>query len=105
MATQKRRADVAADFGRFGACALQVGDDVAILAAVALLSRAFGILASNQDIGPGLRARLVARLADTVGAQGLVKGQFLDLRGGLRSPDEIAATNELKTGVLLGVAV
>ena len=84
---------------------VQFGEDVAILAAIALLSRAFGILASNQDIAPGVRARLVTRLSDTIGAQGLVKGQFLDLRGGLRSPDDIATTNELKTGVLLGVSV
>ena len=59
----------------------------------------------SQDIPPAVRARLVARLSETIGAQGLVKGQFLDLRGGLRTPDDIAATNELKTGVLLGVAV
>jgi geranylgeranyl diphosphate synthase type II len=84
---------------------LQFGEDVTILAAIALLSRAFGILGSHQDISSSVRARLVTRLADTIGAQGLVKGQFLDLRGGTRSPDEIAATNELKTGVLLGVAV
>ena len=84
---------------------VQFGEDVTILAAVALLSRAFGILAQAQDIPPAVRARLVARLAETVGAQGLVKGQFLDLRGGMRTPDDIATTNELKTGVLLGVAV
>lgn len=84
---------------------VQFGEDVTILAAIALLSRAFGILAQAQDIPPAVRARLVARLAETVGAQGLVKGQFLDLRGGLRTPDDIATTNELKTGVLLGVTV
>ena len=84
---------------------VQFGEDVTILAAIALLSRAFGILAQAQDIPPAVRARLVARLAETVGAQGLVKGQFLDLRGSLRTPDDIATTNELKTGVLLGVAV
>jgi geranylgeranyl diphosphate synthase type II len=84
---------------------VQFGEDVTILAAIALLSRAFGILAAAQDIAPAVRARLVARLADTVGTQGLVQGQFLDLRGGRRTLDDIAATNELKTGVLLGVAV
>jgi geranylgeranyl diphosphate synthase type II len=84
---------------------VQFGEDVAILAAIGLLSRAFGILASAQEIPPAIRARLVARLSETIGAQGLVKGQFLDLRGGQRSAAEIAVTNELKTGVLLGVAV
>jgi geranylgeranyl diphosphate synthase type II len=85
---------------------VQYGEDVAILASVALLSRAFGVLATAQDIPPVTRARLVARLAETVGTQGLVRGQFEDLHGaGARSADAIATTNELKTGVLLGVAV
>jgi geranylgeranyl diphosphate synthase type II len=84
---------------------VQFGEDVAILAAIGLLSRAFGILASAPEIPPAIRARLVAKLSDTVGDQGLVKGQFLDLRGGQRTARDIAVTNELKTGVLLGVAV
>lgn len=84
---------------------VQYGEDVTILAAVALLSRAFGVLATAHDIPPITRSRLVARLAETIGTQGLVRGQYEDLRGGARSLDAIAATNELKTGVLLGVAV
>lgn len=84
---------------------VQFGEDVAILASVALLSRAFGILAQAQDITPATRSRLVAALAQTVGDQGLVRGQFEDLHGGDRSPEQIATTNELKTGLLLGVAV
>jgi geranylgeranyl diphosphate synthase type II len=85
---------------------VQFGEDVAILASVALLSRAFGVLAGAPDIAPAVRARLVTKLAETVGTQGLVRGQFEDLRaGGQRSEQEIATTNELKTGVLLGVSV
>jgi geranylgeranyl diphosphate synthase type II len=84
---------------------VQFGEDVTILAAIALLSRAFGILAAAQDVPPAVRARLVARLAETVGTQGLVQGQFLDLRGNRGTENDIAVTNELKTGVLLGVAV
>jgi geranylgeranyl diphosphate synthase type II len=85
---------------------VQYGEDVAILASVALLSRAFGVLATAPGIRPEVRARLVAKLAETVGTQGLVRGQFEDLRAGTqRSEAEIATTNELKTGVLLGVSV
>jgi geranylgeranyl diphosphate synthase type II len=84
---------------------VQFGEDVTILAAVALLSRAFGVLAAARDIPPVTRTRLVARLAETVGTQGLVRGQFEDLHGAARTLDAIATTNELKTGVLLGVAV
>ena len=84
---------------------VQYGEDVAILASIALLSRAFGILGSAQDIPPAVRARLGARLSETIGAQGLVRGQFLDLQATARSAEDIATTNELKTGVLLGAAV
>jgi len=85
---------------------VQYGEDVAILASVALLSRAFGVLATAPGVAPPVRARLVAKLAETVGTQGLVRGQFEDLRaGGQRSEQDIATTNELKTGVLLGVSV
>jgi geranylgeranyl diphosphate synthase type II len=85
---------------------LQFGENVAILASVALLSRAFHVLAQAPGISPAERTRLVGALAETVGAQGLVKGQFLDLHGGQqRSVDEIAMTNQLKTGVLLGLSV
>jgi geranylgeranyl diphosphate synthase type II len=71
---------------------LKFGQDVAILAAVALLSRAFGVVAS---------------LANAVGMQGLVRGQFQDLRDGAspRTADDIALTNDLKTGVLFGAVL
>ncbi|OON64744.1 geranylgeranyl pyrophosphate synthase [Massilia sp. KIM] len=84
---------------------VQFGEDVTILAAIGLLSRAFGVIASHPDIAPLTRARLVSKLSETVGAQGLVRGQFMDLHGSARTAADIAATNELKTGVLLGVAV
>lgn len=85
---------------------VQFGEDVAILSSVALLSRAFGVLASAPGVPPAVRARLVAKLSETVGTAGLVRGQFEDLRAGAqRSEQEIATTNELKTGVLLGASV
>lgn len=93
---------------RRGAPAIHVtfGQDVAILASVALLSRAFRILAGASDLTPLMRISLVSALADAVGTQGLAKGQFQDLRGGIaRSVDAIAVTNELKTGALLGATV
>jgi geranylgeranyl diphosphate synthase type II len=85
---------------------VQFGEDIAILSSVALLSRAFGVLATAPGVPPAVRARLVAKLAETVGSAGLVRGQFEDLRAGAqRSEQDIATTNELKTGVLLGVSV
>ncbi|WP_338013359.1 polyprenyl synthetase family protein [Pseudomonas viridiflava] len=83
---------------------LKFGQDVAILAAIALLSRAFGVVAAINDVPPANRTRIVEILADTVGMQGLVRGQYQDLREGQHSrcAEEIALTNRLKTGVLFG---
>lgn len=83
---------------------LKFGQDVAILAAIALLSRAFGVVAAIKDVPPANRTRIVEILADTVGMQGLVRGQYQDLRDGQHSrcAEEIALTNRLKTGVLFG---
>ncbi|RMO84462.1 CrtE [Pseudomonas syringae pv. philadelphi] len=81
---------------------LKFGQDVAILAAVALLSRAFGVVAGISEVPPAVRTQLVGVLANAVGMQGLVRGQFQDLHDGLHSRDaeQIATTNRLKTGVL-----
>ncbi|GGJ89381.1 polyprenyl synthetase family protein [Pseudomonas matsuisoli] len=83
------------------------GEDVAVLAAVALLSHAFRVVASLPNVAPPLRNRLVASLADVVGTQGLVRGQYKDLRegNGARRAEDIIDTNELKTGVLFGTAL
>ncbi|SDH05459.1 geranylgeranyl diphosphate synthase, type II [Pseudomonas flavescens] len=81
---------------------LAFGEDIAILAAVALLARAFGVVASIEGLKPLVRTQLVEIVARTVGSQGLVQGQLQDLRDGkhARSEEEIAETNTLKTGVL-----
>lgn len=86
---------------------LKFGEDVAILTAIALLSRAFGVIAAISDLRSDTRTQLVEIIANTVGMQGLVRGQLQDLRDGQQSrgADEIALTNELKTGVLFGAIV
>ena len=86
---------------------LKFGEDVAILTAVALLSQAFGIIAGINDVSPAVRTQLVELAANAVGMQGLVRGQFQDLRDGqqARSAEDIAMTNNLKTGVLFGAIV
>lgn len=83
------------------------GEDVAILAAIALLSRAFGLLSALETLSPRVRNALVATLSETIGVQGLVKGQLQDLRDGAtpRTAEQIAETNQLKTGVLFGAIV
>lgn len=80
----------------------QFGEDVAILSAVALLSHAFGVAAAANGLSDTCRAQAVAELSSAVGLQGLVKGQFQDLREGsqARSKEAICQTNDLKTSVL-----
>ncbi|ARJ41358.1 geranylgeranyl pyrophosphate synthase [Pantoea alhagi] len=80
----------------------QYGENVTILAAVALLSRAFGVVAEAQSLSPACKAEAVAELSTAVGLQGLVQGQYLDLNesGEARSAETILLTNELKTSRL-----
>jgi geranylgeranyl diphosphate synthase type II len=86
---------------------LQFGEDVAVLGSVALLSHAFSIAASTDGIGDSLRNQLVRLLAQATGAQGLVRGQYHDLREGhrVRPLEAIAHTNRLKTCPLFTAAL
>ncbi len=80
----------------------QFGESVAILAAVALLSRAFGVVAQAGSLPDSCKTEAVSELSSAVGLQGLVQGQFRDLSEGnqARSAEAILATNDLKTSVL-----
>ena len=86
---------------------VRFGEDVAILAAISLLSRAFGLVASAPGIPADARTRMSSTLSNAIGTKGLAMGQYQDLRSvrGQRSCDDIATTNELKTGMLFDVAV
>lgn len=83
------------------------GENVAILAAVALLSKAFGVVSSAEGLSDAGRALAVSELSAAVGTQGLVKGQYQDLREGCepRSTEAIHTTNDLKTGVLFSASL
>lgn len=85
----------------------QFGENVAILAAVALLSKAFGVVADARELSDSCRAQAVAELSAAVGQQGLVQGQFRDLSEGEheRSPEAILTTNELKTSMLFAATL
>jgi geranylgeranyl pyrophosphate synthase len=73
------------------------GEDLAILAAVTLLSRAFGVLADAGLSGRGVPASsaldLISRLSEASGLSGLASGQALDLR----TPDGAATFERLET--------
>jgi geranylgeranyl pyrophosphate synthase len=77
------------------------------LAAVALLSRAFEIVAAAPGVSPAARARLVAELSRAVGAEGCCAGQSADLSADptrLRL-DDLEAIHARKTGALFVAAV
>jgi geranylgeranyl pyrophosphate synthase len=86
---------------RRGRPALHVthGEAVAILAAVTLLARAFGVLAESalragtESISGAAALDAVARLADACGLAGLASGQALDLR----TPHAAATFDRLET--------
>jgi geranylgeranyl pyrophosphate synthase len=82
------------------------GEADAILASVGLLTRAFGAIASAEELAAKDRADLVAALAQAVGFSGLVAGQALDLaeRNRSRTVAELDALNHRKTGVLMMAA-
>lgn len=83
------------------------GVDVAMLAAIALLARAFSVLHGLWEVTPERRLELVALLCDAVGEHGLAGGQMLDLRGSEAERDFAALANScaLKTGTLFTVVV
>lgn len=83
------------------------GEDAAVLAAVALLAQACATVAALPGLDGALRARVVCVLCEAVGPQGLVRGQFRDLREGAtaRTLQAIAEANDQKTGVLFACAL
>jgi len=82
------------------------GEDVAMLAAIALLACAWRITATAPGLAPLVRTDMVSVLSDAVGIDGLVSGQYRDLHasGPARTTPQIAQTNQQKTGALFTAA-
>ncbi|MEO8684689.1 MAG: polyprenyl synthetase family protein [Devosia sp.] len=80
----------------------------AILAGDALLTHAFGLLASPEcHPDPAIRIALVAELVRGSGAGGMAGGQMRDIEGerGGFSGDDIAIMQSMKTGALIRASV
>lgn len=86
---------------------VQYGQDVAMLAAVALLAEALRLVASTSSLSADVRSHVVVVLSRAVGPQGLAKGQYLDLHNGprVRGEQDIAVVNGQKTGALFSAAL
>jgi geranylgeranyl diphosphate synthase type II len=82
------------------------GEDVAILAAISLLSRSFGVVCQAEHLSGSVRAELVCILSHATGAFGLAGGQVADLRPADKASTGCAAmVSQLKTGVLFTAAI
>jgi farnesyl diphosphate synthase len=75
----------------------------AVLAGDGLLTIAFEILADRQThLSAEVRCRLVARLAEAAGSNGMIGGQMIDMQAPTSAfgPEEIMLLQRLKTGQL-----
>jgi len=83
-------------------CHVRYGEDVAILAGDGLYAEAFRLVLHEQRGEPAAVLAAVAELADATGVNGMVGGQYIDVRG---VGDDVRRLHELKTGRLIGAAV
>jgi geranylgeranyl diphosphate synthase type II len=83
-------------------CHVRYGEDVAILAGDGLYAEAFRHVLNDQRGEPANVLKAVAELAAATGVEGMVGGQYMDVRG---ETTELRRLHELKTGRLIGAAV
>jgi geranylgeranyl diphosphate synthase, type II len=86
-------------------CHVKFGEDVAILAGDALYAEAFGLLLGAQRGDPARVLAAARELAGATGVDGMVGGQYVDVAGQTRTPEELRALHALKTGRLIAAAV
>jgi len=87
-------------------CHVRYGEDVAILAGDGLYAEAFRHLLTNQRSAPERVLEAAAELAAATGVNGMVGGQYADVRPDVPSgPAELRRLHELKTGRLIGASV
>jgi len=84
------------------------GEDTAILAATALLNRAFGVVADCERLSAATRLDLTRLLSDSVGSNGIIGGQLCDLRVQRGHDEDLDGITEMyaqKTGALFVAAL
>ncbi len=87
-------------------CHRAFGEDAAILAGDALFAEAIRLVAERQPGSAESRVAIIAEIAAASGVNGMVGGQFLDLRDhGRSSADALRQVHLLKTGRLIAAAV
>jgi len=87
-------------------CHVRFGEDVAILAGDGLYAEAFRLVLQEQQADPAALLAAVRELADATGANGMVGGQYIDVRGKVETGEaSLRRLHELKTGRLIGASV
>jgi geranylgeranyl diphosphate synthase type II len=84
------------------------GEDTAILAATALLNRAFGVISECDALEPSVRSDLVRTFSDAIGSNGIIAGQYCDLRPDAGDDPELPRILQMygqKTGALFVASV
>jgi geranylgeranyl diphosphate synthase type II len=82
------------------------GEDLASLASLDLLSRAYGVIARARGLDDRQRLELIRLLSDAIGSEGVIAGQLEDLRSEERPPDaeKLTAMYTQKTATLFVAA-
>lgn len=83
-------------------CHVEFGEDGAILTAFALLNLAYEVIARLPSSPERTNLLIMRELAQAVGAEGLIAGQWLDLHPQVKHPDIVFVDriHSLKTGLL-----
>ncbi len=86
-------------------CHRAFGEPTAILAAIALMNRAFGLVAGDENLPSDRRVQIVAILAKSIGTDGLTGGQEGDLNGvAMTGAAGVEWIHARKTGALFAAA-
>ena len=85
---------------------LQFGEATSVLAAIALMNRAYEIIAASPSLAAPEKARLVAEVSAACGEPGSCRGQEADLESNPASAtlDDLERIHALKTGALFVAA-
>lgn len=86
-------------------CHIKYGEEYALLAGDALLTRAFGVIAESElaKENPACAVSAVAALSELAGVNGMIGGQTVDLKneGRKASLETLEIMDSLKTGALI----
>ena len=87
-------------------CHVRYGEDVAILAGDGLYAEAFRLVLRDQRGEPAAVLAALAELADATGVNGMVGGQYIDVKDLAASGGTtLRRLHELKTGRLIGASI